>query len=363
MSTPIRILLADDHDLVRVGLRNALQDLPDTAVVGEVGDGLTLLPAIARLHPDLLIVDVTMPHFEPISAMRHIRHQYPHLRILVVSAHDDDEYVQGLLRAGVDGYHLKDQPLSDLRLAVGHVLAGKRWLSSPLVDKLIQGDRGQGEGTAAPAMPHLSNRQTEILRLLAEGLDNRALALQLGVSVKTIETHLTRLYRHINVQSRLEAAKYAHEHPEIWGQGAHQAPYPAPHTAGERPLPPPSFHLATLLVVDDSARYRQQIRRMVGRIYPHAQVYEASNTEEALLLVRQVAPQLTFVDVVLGEENGIRCTQRIKAQARAARVVLMSAYPDREFHRQGLQAGATAFVDKKDLDTETLYQIIMDAVG
>jgi DNA-binding NarL/FixJ family response regulator len=355
---PTRLLLADDHDLVRVGIRNALQDQPDMEIVGEVGDGLALLAALGRLQPDLLIVDVTMPHFEPISAMRHIRQQYPHLRILVVSAHDDDVYVQGLLREGVDGYHLKDQPLSDLRLAVAYVLTGKRWISSPLLDKLIQGDGGKE--TAEPlgeSIPQLSVRQLEILRLLAEGLDNRALAAQLGVSIKTIETHLTRLYRHINVQSRLEAAHYAHEHPEVIGPAK---------PAGARPLTPavqPPANLATLLVVDDSIRYRQQLRRMVGRIFPQAKVYEAATTDEALALVRQVAPQITFVDVVLGEENGIRCTQRIKAQARQARVVLMSAYPDREFHRLGLQAGATAFVDKKDLDTETLYQIIMDAVG
>jgi DNA-binding NarL/FixJ family response regulator len=337
-----------------------------------VGNGVALRAALAQLLPDLLIVDVTMPHFEPIGAIREIRQEYPKLRILVVSAHDDDVYVQGLLREGVDGYHLKEQPLNDLRLAVAYVLAGKRWISSPLVDKLVQGERsGIGMVGGGGQLPQLSGRQVEILRLLAEGLDNRALAGQLGVSIKTIETHLTRLYRQINVQSRLEAAHYAHEHPEVVGGGkggglglggGGTRPWspPSPSSSSTTPTQP---HLSTILIIDDSIRYRQQLRRMVSRLSPQAKLYEASNTEEALALVRQISPQVIFIDVVLGEESGIRCTQRLKAQNKQARIVLMSAYPDREFHRQGLQAGAMAFVDKKELDTETLHQILLDVVG
>jgi DNA-binding NarL/FixJ family response regulator len=141
--TVTRILLADDHDLVRVGIRNALEEQPNLQIVGEVGDGATLIQAIEQLQPDLLIIDVTMPYFEPISAIQRIRRLYPHLLILVVSAHDDDVYVQGLLHEGVNGYHLKDQPLADLHLAVERVLAGKRWISSPLLDKLFQSGEGQ----------------------------------------------------------------------------------------------------------------------------------------------------------------------------------------------------------------------------
>lgn len=342
-----RILLADDHDLVRVGIRNALHDQPDLIVVGEVGDGPALIQAIDRLQPDLLIIDVTMPQFEPITAIRRIRQHHPELRILVVSAHADDVYVHGLLREGVNGYHLKDQPLGDLRLAVERVLAGKRWVSSPLLDKLIQPQEAGSE-----ELPKLSSRQLDILRLLAEGLDNRALAHRLGVSIKTIETHLTRLYRQLNVQSRLEAVHYAHEHPGIMSRVVQMPPEPAQ----------PELQTA-ILVVDDSPRYRQQMERMIGRIYPQAAVYEAANTAEAVSLVQQFRPPLAFVDVVLGEESGIRCAQKLKAHSSQIRIVLMSAYPDREFHRRGLEAGASAFVDKKDMDTTALYQIIMDAVG
>ncbi|MFO7539671.1 MAG: response regulator transcription factor [Chloroflexota bacterium] len=348
--TLTRILLADDHDLVRVGLRKALQNRPELQIVGEVGDGPSLMQAIERLRPDMLIIDVAMPQFEPITATRHIRRQYPDMTILVVSAHDDDVYVQGLLREGVNGYHLKDQPLDDLLLAVERVLSGKRWLSSPLLDKLIQSDE------APPSTsPPLSPRQLDILRLLVEGLDNRALAARLQISVKTIETHLTRLYRRLNVQSRLEAVHYAHEHSNVMSHVVAAA-------ADGKPAPGADPH-KEILVVDDNQRYRQQLERMISRIYPQATVYEATNTAEALSLLRQRQLALAFVDVVLGDESGIRCTQQLKAQSAHLRVVLMSAYPDREFHRRGLESGASAFVDKKDMDTTSLYQIIMDALG
>ncbi|MCA9933878.1 MAG: response regulator [Ardenticatenaceae bacterium] len=347
---PTRILLADDHALVRAGIRNALEGEASLQIVGEVGDGPGLIQALEDLRPDLLLIDVTMPNFEPVATIHRIRLRYPNMFILVVSAYDDDVYVQGLLRAGVNGYHLKDQPLSDLRLAVERVLTGKRWISSSLVDKLIQPTEA-----IQPDTPKLSSRQIDILHLLSKGLDNRAIAAKLGLSVKTIETHLTRLYRQLNVQSRLEAANFAHEHPELITRAAKNA-------APDNQLLLPQEQQASILIVDDNQRYRQQLRRMVGRIYPQAMIYEAANTQDALHLVQRLSPQLVFVDVVLGDESGIRCTRQIKTQSHHSRVILMSAYPDREFHRLGLEAGAKALLDKKDLDAATLFQIITDAI-
>ena len=118
-----------------------------------------------------------------------------------------------------------------------------------------------------------------------------------------------------------------------------------------------------MLLVDDNARYRHQLRRLIGKVCPQATIYEAENTGEAVHLAQRAAPQLVLVDVVLGEEDGIRCTRRIKALCPSSRVVLISAYPDREFHRQGLEAGAVAFLDKKDLDAATLRQIIDDIIA
>jgi DNA-binding NarL/FixJ family response regulator len=350
MST-IRIVLADDHAVVRAGIANALRELTNLEIVAEVGGGGELLAAIERQRPDMLVTDVTMPDFEPIGMIRQIHGRFPGMKILIVSAYDDDVYVQGLLGAGVDGYHLKDQSLGDLRLAVQRVLAGERWICSPLVEKLVRAR------AAPPASQPLTARQRDLLRCLKDGLDNQAIARRTGLSVKTIENHLTRLYRQIGVQSRLEAVNYLLQHPDVLG--SLEAP-PAP-SAGDAAISPALQ--PTILIVDDNMRYRTQMRRMVGKSCPNALIYDAENIELALGLVEKVRPRLAFVDVVLGDENGIECARGIKASSPATRIVLISAYPDREFHRLGMGAGAVAFLDKKDLDAAALRELIEDLIG
>lgn len=343
MSTT-RIVLADDHAVVRAGIANALRELPDVAIIGEVGDGAALLAMLEAARPDLLLADVTMPDFEPIGMTAEIRRRFPDLKILIVSAYDDDVYVQGLLGAGVNGYHLKDQPLSDLRLAVQRVLAGERWVCGRLVEKLVR-----AREAPLPALP-LTARQRDLLRCLRDGLDNQAIARRTGLSVKTVENHLTRLYRQINVQSRLEAANYLSQHPDALGS-------PEPPAA---PLPAPLPAQPTILIVDDNTRYRTQLRRMVGKSCPSALIYEAENSALALRLAGDVRLRLALIDVVLGDESGIECARRIKGVSPATRIVLISAYPDREFHRLGFDAGAVAFLDKKDLDAAALREVIDD---
>jgi DNA-binding NarL/FixJ family response regulator len=345
-----RILLADDHAVVRAGIRNALNGLADLDIVGEVGDGPAVFEALAQTRPDCLLIDVTMPEFEPIGAIRHIRATYPDLKILVISAYDDDVYVQGLLRAGVNGYHLKDQPLSDLRLAVQRILAGEKWVSSRLLNKLVRYTE------TFPAGPSLTKRQRQLLELLAQGFDNHTIAHQTGLSVKTVENHLTRLYRQLDVHSRLEAVNYIMHHPDVLGSPDQSSP----DTDGFLDIISPEQ--IVILVVDDNARYRRQLRHMVVKVCPQAVVQEAGNIQAATQLTKQVTPRLALVDVVLGDEDGIQCTRRIKAISPSSRVVLISAYPDREFHRLGVEAGAVALLDKKDLDTAVLRQVIDDVV-
>jgi DNA-binding NarL/FixJ family response regulator len=349
----IRVLLADDHAVVRSGISNALKELPYLEIVGEASDGPEVFSALAETQPDCLLIDVTMPDFEPITAIRQIRAGYPAMKILVVSAYDDDVYVQGLLGIGVDGYHLKDQSLNELQLAVQRVLSGKKWVSSRLLDKLVSlGD------SHAPVASVLTARQRDILQLLQQGLDNQTIARRMGLSVKTVEKHLTRLYRQLDVQSRLGAVNYVTQHPDVLT------------VAGQIPLPSEgvveaasTLEPVSMLLVDDNARYRRQLRRMVGKVYPHAITYEAGNIKEATDLLRNTKPQLALVDVVLGDENGIHCTRRLKALSPQLRIVLITAYPDREFHKQGLDAGAVALLDKKDLDAATLRQVIDDVIG
>ncbi|WP_054492591.1 response regulator, partial [Ardenticatena maritima] len=228
MHNPVHVLVADDHEVVRAGIANALNEMAHVRVVAEVGSGTELFEALQRFQPNVLLLDIAMPHFDPLRDIPLIRQTYPHLKILVVSAYDDDMYVQGLLRAGVHGYHLKDQPLSTLQTAITQILRGERWLSGRLINKLV-------DASPPPRSPLLTDRQREILRLLQQGLDNCSIARQMGVSVKTVENHLTRLYRRLGVQSRLEAVHYVNEHPELLAEPVSSAP-----TSPPLPTAPPS---------------------------------------------------------------------------------------------------------------------------
>ncbi len=342
-----RLLLVDDHALVRAGICNALAEMPSLVVVGELEDATLLHSTLAHLQPDCLLIDVTMPHFDPIREITQIRRQYPQLKILVVSAHDDDFYVQGLLRAGVNGYHLKDQSLRDLQHAVERVLQGERWVTSRLLDKLFAAP----SESPATTLPKLTKRQRDILGLLQAGYDNQRIAMEIGIRVKTVENHLTRLYRQLGVQSRLEAVNIGRKHPQLSQPSKPSAPTPLP-----------TFNNAHILIVDDNERFRRQLRRQIGRFTPTAYISEAATTAAALEIVHQKTPHLIFVDVVLGNEDGIDCTRQLRAAAPNARIILITAYPDREFRQRGMAAGAVALLDKKNLDVAALREIVRDVL-
>jgi DNA-binding NarL/FixJ family response regulator len=343
-----RILLADDHAVVRAGLRKVIEEIPGMNVVSEAENGPQVFSTLEIEAIDCLIIDVTMPEFEPISAIRQIHTAYPAMKIMIVSAYDDDIYVQGLLNVGVNGYHLKDQPLNDLKLALERVLAGERWLSTPIINKLL------GKNQRSTSAGQLTSRQRELLRLLRDGKDNQSIAKETGLSIKTVENHLTRLYRQLNVQSRLEAVNYLMQQPALLGLSG-QSASGVPSGAGAA-----EFHDIAIMVIDDNSRYRGNLLRMIGKVCPRATIFEAENIENAVQMAARIAPQLVFIDVVLGDEDGLRCARRIKAISPHSRVVLISAYPDREFHRLGLESGAIAFLDKKDLDLPVLKQVIED---
>jgi CheY-like chemotaxis protein len=118
----------------------------------------------------------------------------------------------------------------------------------------------------------------------------------------------------------------------------------------------------SILVVDDNRRYRDRLRRMLSHICPQGLIHEAENSNVALEIVKRMSPELIFVDVILGDEDGIQCARRAKEQSQQSMVILMSAYPDKAFHQRGLEVGVKAFLDKKDIDADTLYQIVSDVV-
>ena len=347
----VRVLLADDHAIVRSGIRRTIEQIDGMEVAGEAENGPQVLKFLQSEEIDLLLIDVTMPEFEPIETINYIRSQFPSLKILVVSAYDDDFYVKGLLSAGVNGYHMKDQPLNDLRIAIERVMAGERWISSSLINKLY------ADPKESRTIPELTPRQRSLLRYLLQGMDNKTIAKTLGLSIKTVENHLTRLYRQIDVQSRLEAVNFVMHHPQVLGTLASQV---LQSEDKERAKIHPNI---TILVVDDNVRYRGQLLRMIAKANPRATIYEAESIQETIQIMQQVSLQLVLVDVVLGDEDGITCVRRIKSLFPQCRVILISAYPDREFHKQGLESGAVAFLDKQNLDLPTLKQVLDDVTG
>ncbi len=342
-----RIVLADDHAVVRAGIQKVIEELPGLKVVDEVEDGASLLKSLQENRPDCLLVDLRMPNFDPLKTIPEIRKQYPATKILVVSVYDDEFYVKSLLEAGINGYHLKDQPLQDLKLAVQRVLAGERWISGPLISKLVN------KPNPAPTTPKLTVRQRDILRCLQEGLDNQTIAMKLDLSIKTVENHLTRLYRLLGVNSRLEAANYANQHTEVLGIRGNQA-------AQARIQETHPRQGLAILLVDDNSRYLQQLQRVLGKLHPQANLYAVHDVSSAISIAENIKPDIAFIDVVLGDDDGIRCARRIKAISEETRIIMISAYPDREFHRLSIAAGAIAFLDKKDLDSRTLKQVIDD---
>ena len=349
---PTRVLLADDHTVVRAGLSNTLQNLPNIEIAGEVGDGKELMATLARTHVDLLVMDANMPDFEPIPAVREIKAKYPKLKILIVSAYNDETYVVGLLKAGVDGYHLKDQPLADLQLATQRVISGERWITGSLVNSLANRKSPPAHTASAP---WLTRRQRELLQLLMQGADNRHIAATLDISVKTVENHLTAMYKILGVDSRLKAMNYAMHHPELLAASGQEMVEMLPDTIR-------ASDSLSILVVDDNPRYRQQLCRLIGRIAPTAMIFEANTMSEALRIGEKAQPNLGLIDVVLEDEDGILCASRLKSLSPFTRMILISAYPDREFRRRALSAGAIAFLDKKDLDMASVRQVIEDAL-
>ena len=342
------ILIADDHSLIREGIRNLIEANDKMLIVGEAWDGPTLFAKLAETRPDFLLFDVSMPNFDPIESLREIKKTYPALKILVISAHDDEVYVRGLLAAGADGYHMKDLPAKQLIVAIEQILGGQKWIASSLINKLVNPTIEKKSSIT------LTTRQSDLLHLLTQGLDNQSMALKLDLSVRTVENNLTRLYRILNVQSRLEAVNFAIQNPEVLGLSS-----PAVKVKQEN-LDPGIRKEITILLVDDNPRFRRELRQTVNNLFPRAMVYEAENISEAVHLTGHIKPNLILIDMILGKESGIQCTKLLKDKTPTSRIILISAYPDKEFHRLGLEAGAMAFIDKKDMDISSLKQIISD---
>ncbi len=206
----IHILLVDDHTLLRAGLRMMLNAQPDMEVVGEAQDGRLAIQEAQRLLPDIILMDITMPDMNGIEATRHIKKLLPEIKILILTMHEHDEYVFQALRAGASGYMLKEAADTELISALHIVQSGQFYLS-PMAQSVMVGDYLQRvrTGEEKDSYSSLTEREREILKLVAEGYTNNQIAERLIISPKTVDTHRTHIMDKLNLHSRAELVKYA----------------------------------------------------------------------------------------------------------------------------------------------------------
>ncbi len=206
-STTLRLLIAEDHALVREGTRNILNAEPDMQVVGEAADGEEAVSLAETLRPDVAILDIEMPKMDGIEAARRIRTGSPNTAVLALTAYDDDAYIVGVLDAGAAGYVLKNAPSPVLLEAVRAAAAGESVLS-PAIQRRVVGILARRRGREAPQL-QLSERELEVLRLAAQGLANKEIATSLGLSPRTVQSHLRHILNKLSVASRVEAVVLA----------------------------------------------------------------------------------------------------------------------------------------------------------
>ncbi len=203
----IRIMLAEDHAVVREGTRNLLELEPDFEVVGEAATGVEAIEVAGRVHPDVAIVDIGMPEMNGIEATRQIKARWPDINVLVLTAYDDDEYVFAFVEAGAAGYLLKDVPAEEVIRAVRAVHAGEPVLHPAVMKKLMARFAGRaGDSPAGPSeVGLLSKREREVLTLAARGLTNALIGDELSLSPRTVQTHMRNIFTRLRVSSRTEA--------------------------------------------------------------------------------------------------------------------------------------------------------------
>jgi DNA-binding NarL/FixJ family response regulator len=208
---PLRVLLADDHELVRAGISALLQRIPDVIVVAEAGNGREALRLIAQHQPDLALLDISMPELNGMEVAEQIGREYPATRVIMLSMHATSDYVLKAMRVGASGYLLKGARLAELEFAITAVARGETYLSPAAAKHVIGGYRDQASGASADgaAPERLTARQREILQLIAEGRTTKEIAQLLTLSAKTVEMHRAQLMERLDIHDVAGLVRYA----------------------------------------------------------------------------------------------------------------------------------------------------------
>ena len=203
----IRVLIAEDHETVRQGLRALLADRADIEVVGEAANGRIAVDRVCALKPDIAVLDLSMPEMSGLAATREIKERAPHVAVIAMTRHTDDAYVQELLSAGASGYVVKQSPVEELLKAIRAVATGERYLDASLVARNAKAYLSRYATTHS--RPPISDREASVLRLMAIGHSNKEIASALDIAVKTVEVHKANAMRKLDLRGRIDVVKYA----------------------------------------------------------------------------------------------------------------------------------------------------------
>lgn len=206
-SKTIRVLLADDHAVVRKGIRDFLQEDETLHVIGEANDGEEALSLIQRDAPDIAVFDIQMPRLNGLDATRRVKKEFPNVHVLILTAYDDDPYLFAALQAGASGYLLKTSSAEELLHAVHAVAEGETALSPAIAKKLVR--RAAGHSEQEDIIEPLTERELDVLRLAAQGLGNKQIGATLNISDRTVQGHLANIYAKVHVSTRTEAVLFA----------------------------------------------------------------------------------------------------------------------------------------------------------
>jgi len=209
----IRILLADDHELIRTGIRNLLGANKDFSIVGESGDGEETIRRVRELKPDVVVIDISMPKMSGIEVTKHLREKFPSVKVLVLTMHENVEYVYQIYKAGAGGYLLKNAGREEITSAIYAVARGEKFFSPKVSELMISEYMQQAERRDSPSSDStLTKREEEVLRLIAKGLSNQKISTQLFISPRTVDTHRTNIMQKLDIHDAGNLVRYALEH-------------------------------------------------------------------------------------------------------------------------------------------------------